>query len=98
MKGKLNVKSKIKWFNNEKGYGFIENGEGEDIFVHYSEINMDGYRTLKEGEFVKFDLVHTPKGLQAHNVTEINAVNVWFIKNSSDVWKYFFYEKKTTKR
>lgn len=70
---KVLMKSKIKWFNNEKGYGFIENGEGEDIFVHYSEINMDGYRTLKEGEFVKFDLVHTPKGLQAHNVTEIDV-------------------------
>ncbi len=69
------MKSKIKWFNNEKGYGFIENGEGEDIFVHYSEINMDGYKTLKEGEYVKFDLVHTDKGLQAHNVTEIDVVN-----------------------
>lgn len=69
------MKSKIKWFNNEKGYGFIENEGGEDIFVHYSEINMDGYRTLKEGELVEFDLVRTPKGLQAHNVTEIDAVS-----------------------
>ena len=55
------MESTIKWFNNEKGYGFIENGEAEDIFVHYSEINMDGYRTLKEGERVRFDLVKTPK-------------------------------------
>ena len=69
------MESTIKWFNNEKGYGFIENGENEDIFVHYSEINMDGYRTLKEGERVKFDLVRTPKGLQAHNVTEISSVS-----------------------
>ena len=52
------MKSKIKWFNNEKGYGFIENTDGEDIFVHYSEINMDGYKTLKEGNYVKFDLKH----------------------------------------
>lgn len=66
------MKSKIKWFNNEKGYGFIENANGEDIFVHYSEINMEGYKTLKEGNHVKFDLIHTPKGLQAHNVMQLN--------------------------
>ena len=65
------MKSKIKWFNNEKGYGFIENVSGEDIFVHYSEINMDGYKTLKEGNYVKFDLVDTPKGLQAKNVLNL---------------------------
>lgn len=68
------MKSKIKWFNNDKGYGFIENNEGEDIFVHYTEINMDGYKTLREGETVYFDLVETPKGLQAHNVSEIKPV------------------------
>lgn len=67
--------SKIKWFNNEKGYGFIENENGSDIFVHYTEINMDGYKTLKEGEIVEFDLVETPKGLQAHNVASKNVVN-----------------------
>lgn len=69
------MESIIKWFNNEKGYGFIENGDNEDIFVHYSEINMEGYKTLKEGERVRFDLVRTNKGLQAHNVTEIDSVN-----------------------
>jgi len=69
------MRSRIKWFNNEKGYGFIENTNGEDIFVHYSEINMEGYKTLKEGEAVNFDLVHTQKGLQAHNVTEIESIN-----------------------
>ena len=69
------MESTIKWFNNEKGYGFIDNGDAEDIFVHYTEINMDGYKTLKEGERVRFDLVHTPKGLQAHNVTEVSSVN-----------------------
>lgn len=67
------MKSKIKWFNNEKGYGFIENTDGEDIFVHYSEINMDGYKTLKEGNYVKFDLISTPKGLQARNVSNLSS-------------------------
>ena len=67
------MKSKIKWFNNEKGYGFIENTDGEDIFVHYSEINMDGYKTLKEGNYVKFDLINTPKGLQARNVSNLSS-------------------------
>ena len=67
------MKSKIKWFNNEKGYGFIENSNGEDIFVHYSEINMDGYKTLKEGNYVKFDLINTPKGLQARNVSTLGS-------------------------
>lgn len=70
---RINVKSKIKWFNNEKGYGFIENSNGEDIFVHYSEINMDGYKTLKEGNYVKFDLINTPKGLQARNVSTLGS-------------------------
>lgn len=69
------MKSRIKWFNNEKGYGFIENGKDEDIFVHYSEINMDGYKTLKDGEYVSFDLIETPKGLQAHNVEQISLIN-----------------------
>ena len=70
------MKSTIKWFNNEKGYGFIENGKNEDIFVHYSEIEMEGFKTLKEGETVKFDLIKTPKGLQAHNVSVVDVVNV----------------------
>lgn len=60
----------VKWFNESKGYGFIvdENG-GEDIFVHYSQIVMDGFKTLAEGQEVRFELVQTPKGLQAQNVT-----------------------------
>ena len=62
----------VKWFNNLKGYGFLCDEEGKDIFVHYSEINMEGYKTLKEGNHVKFDLIHTPKGLQAHNVMQLN--------------------------
>ena len=59
----------VKWFNNEKGYGFIDYSENEDIFVHYSAIRHEGYKTLAEGQVVNFDLIETPKGLQAINVT-----------------------------
>ena len=62
---------KVKWFNNEKGYGFIEYKEDEDIFVHYSTINYDGYKTLVEGQYVEFTLLETSKGLQAIDVTPI---------------------------
>ena len=59
---------KVKWFNNIKGYGFIDSNSSEDIFVHYSVIKQDGYKTLAEGQLVNFDLIETPKGLQAVNV------------------------------
>ena len=59
---------RVKWFNNDKGYGFIGFKENEDIFVHYSAIKQDGYKTLSEGQRVEFDLIETPKGLQAINV------------------------------
>ena len=62
---------KVKWFNNDKGYGFIEYSNEEDIFVHYSAIRQDGYKTLSEGDEVKFDLVETSKGLQAQNVIPV---------------------------
>ena len=58
----------VKWFNNDKGQGFIDYAQGEDIFVHYSAIRQDGYKTLSEGQRVVFDLIETPKGLQAINV------------------------------
>ena len=64
---------KVKWFNAEKGFGFINRGEGEDIFVHYSQILEDGYRSLEEGQKVKFDLTHTERGLQAKNVIKISV-------------------------
>lgn len=60
----------VKWFNNEKGYGFIEYGDLEDIFVHYSAIIKEGYKTLKEGAIVNFKLIETSKGLQAVDVIE----------------------------
>jgi CspA family cold shock protein len=59
----------VKWFSNEKGYGFIEREEGEDVFVHFSAIAMDGYKSLTEGQRVEFDVVQGSKGLQAANVT-----------------------------
>ena len=64
----------VKWFNNQKGYGFISDSEGNDIFVHYSAINMDGYKTLKEGNIVEFKLIETAKGLQAINVAEVTHI------------------------
>lgn len=64
---------KVKWFNNEKGYGFIECENLDDIFVHYSAINKDGYKTLNEGVIVNFQLVETVKGLQALDVKEALA-------------------------
>lgn len=62
------MSGKVKWFNDEKGYGFINNDNQEDIFVHFSTISHNGYKTLTEGQLVLFDLVKTPKGLQALNV------------------------------
>lgn len=60
---------KVKWFNNEKGYGFIEREEGSDVFVHYTAINMDGYKTLEPGIEVQFELIDNGKGPQASNVS-----------------------------
>ena len=64
---------KIKWFNNEKGYGFIEGEHDEDIFVHYSAIKQDGY---KSGQMVEYELLETEKGLQAINVKEVSNATV----------------------
>ena len=61
---------RLKWFNEFKGYGFIEQGEGEDVFVHFSAIQGDGFRTLVEGEEVVFEIVQGPKGFQAANVVK----------------------------
>lgn len=58
----------VKWFNAEKGYGFIKDEEGKDIFVHFSSINSDGYKTLEEGQKVTYDLVESDRGPQAKNV------------------------------
>ena len=58
----------VKWFNNTKGYGFIEPEEGEDLFVHYSSIETDGYKSLAEGQKVEFESTKGPKGMQASRV------------------------------
>lgn len=59
----------VKWFNGDKGFGFITAEDGTDVFVHYSQINKDGYKTLEEGEAVTFELAQGQKGPQAENVT-----------------------------
>jgi CspA family cold shock protein len=61
----------VKWFSNEKGYGFIEREDGDDLFVHYSEITMDGYKTLVQGQRVEFEITEGDKGLQASTVRPV---------------------------
>ena len=65
------MQGKVKWFNAEKGFGFIETEEGTDVFVHFSAISMEGYKTLEEGAAVEFDVVDGAKGPQATNVTKL---------------------------
>lgn len=65
------MRGKVKWFNAEKGYGFIDHTEGHDIFVHYSAIQINGFKTLEEGQSVEFELLETDKGFQAANVVKI---------------------------
>jgi len=67
----LKVTGHVKWFNNSKGYGFIGREGGNDIFVHYSAITGDGYRTLQEGDNVEFEIVQGQKGPQAANVMKV---------------------------
>ncbi len=62
------VKGTVKWFNNAKGYGFIQRSEGDDVFVHYQAIQGEGYRTLQEGQQVEFTIAQGQKGLQAQEV------------------------------
>ncbi|WP_449433819.1 cold shock domain-containing protein CspD [Pseudomonas putida] len=65
---------KVKWFNNAKGYGFVnEEGKTEDLFAHFTAIQMDGYKTLKAGQAVSFDIVQGPKGLHAVNISSVSA-------------------------
>jgi len=65
---------KVKWFNNAKGYGFVlPDDGGEDLFIHYSAIQMDGYKTLKAGQDIQFDVVEGPKGLHAVNIQDVDG-------------------------
>ena len=65
------MQGKVKWFNAETGFGFMNHDDSPDIFVHYSQITEEGYRTLEEGQIVEFDLFETTRGLQAKNVTKL---------------------------
>ena len=67
------AKGHVKWFNEQKGYGFISPDEGEDVFVHYSAIDGDGFRTLYEEQAVEFDIVEGPRGQQAANVVIVDG-------------------------
>ena len=62
----------VKWYNDDKGYGFIAREKGEDVLVHHASINAEGFRTLVEGDRVEFDVVEGPKGLQAKNVVKVS--------------------------
>ena len=67
------IKGTVKWFNNAKGFGFIGREDGPDVFVHYSAISSEGYKSLQEGDEVEFEIVQGTKGPQAGNVTKVEA-------------------------
>jgi cold shock protein len=71
-KSTMRITGKVKWFNNAKGYGFIERDGGADVFVHFSAVQGNGFRTLEEGQAVEFEIVDGPKGQQAGNVTKVS--------------------------
>ena len=66
---------RVKWFDNRKGFGFVEQETGEDVFVHYSTITGEGFRTLNDGELVRFDVVQGPKGLLARKVERLEGTD-----------------------
>lgn len=66
------MRGTVKWFNNQKGYGFISDEQGNDVFVHFSGLNMEGFKSLEEGASVEFDITEGAKGPQAVNVTVLN--------------------------
>ena len=71
LKGMEGMQGKVKWFNAEKGFGFIERENGDDVFVHFSAIQTDGYKSLEEGQEVEFDIVEGARGPQAANVVKL---------------------------
>jgi CspA family cold shock protein len=67
----LRSRGKVKWFNDQRGFGFIEQPDGQDLFVHHTAVQGEGFKTLEEGQEVEFDIVEGPKGLQAANVVKL---------------------------
>ncbi len=67
------AKGKVKWFSNQKGYGFITSDTGKDVFIHYSAIGGEGYKSLEEGDEVEFEVTQGPKGEQATNVVKVSG-------------------------
>lgn len=65
------MRGKVKWFNADRGYGFIEREDGDDVFVHYSAIQEEGFKTLEDGQEVEFEIVEGPRGPQASNVVKL---------------------------
>src|SRR2546422_9970946 len=84
------AKGKVKWFNDAKGYGFIEQEGGEDVFVHFSAIQMDGFKTLAEGQVVEFEVKAGEKGLHAANVVRVSAVPAPFCVSPPGLRAGFF--------
>jgi CspA family cold shock protein len=70
-RGKMKEQGTVKWFNNEKGYGFIKRASGDDVFVHHSAIQASGFKSLSEGDQVEFTVAKGPKGLQAQDVVKL---------------------------
>ena len=73
----MNMHGRVKWFNAEKGFGFIEREDGDDVFVHFSAIQQDGYKSLEEGQQVEFDIVEGARGPQAANVVKLQVYCFW---------------------
>lgn len=67
----MRSRGKVKWFNDQRGFGFIEQPDGQDLFVHHTAVQGEGFKTLEEGQEVEFDIVEGPKGLQAANVVKL---------------------------